>query len=387
MSNTYINNVSNDIIIQITHFLSDLDSVAWLAVNKYHYSLITFYEIKGFPYHDIETKCVLKKMFYASTDEFITTDKYKNVNELYIDYFKKRNEDNIFSPQIFYHYDKPLKNLPGNLLKLEITSDTFNQPLDCLPQSLKELTIYCKKFNQPVNKLPNNLQEFSLCVWSESFNQDLYHLPKKLKYLRLSAHMIYDTQILLNSLKELTRLMAEYDFSLSTMTNIHENLTELDINNSNFNEPLDKIKYFPNLNTLELGVDFNQSIDILESTNLTDLNMFQCDIFDKKITYLPQKLESLSLGWSYDYPLNNFFKNTNLKHIGFRNSFNQNLDNLPDSIETISFDPPSQFRTEITKYPKNLTKLYIPKLIHMYFLNIPFNVTVRLCDEKGFLIN
>ena len=150
---------------------------------------------------------------------------------------------------------------------------------------------------------------------------------------------------------ELTKTLTiqfEFDDELVDLSNnikiiIFENTYS---NCSKFNKNVDNLP--PNLTHLTFGSYFNQNVDKLPP-NLTHLT-FE-GRFNQKLNCLPRNLTHLTFGWIFDkdkcpsnltYSIHNGIFNQdvdnlpqNLTHLTFGNNFNQNINNLPFTIQKI----------------------------------------------------
>ena len=112
--------------------------------------------------------------------------------------------------------------------------------------------------------------------------------------------------------------------------------------------------------------------------------------FNQSLDYLPNSIESIVFSEDADeYKLSNFNHNVDnlpnsIEYIRFGNKFNQSINNLPDSIVNINFSDNSYFNREINKLPLMLEYLcfemeYESK-INLYE-NVNNNVTLELYEE------
>ena len=142
-----------------------------------------------------------------------------------------------------------------------------------------------------------------------------------------------------------------------------------------FNKPLgfDGFGTFlpSNLKILELSGRFNQSIDNLPN-GLTNLHFTKNCHFNQPIKKWPSMLEILRFGDKFNTPLFTLPPNLKILEFGdnfnqpiipliypkklftisFGNAFNQQIDDLPDSIENIKLG--NEFNTEVFYFPRNL---------------------------------
>lgn len=142
-----------------------------------------------------------------------------------------------------------------------------------------------------------------------------------------------------------------------------------------FNKPLGHYgfgSYLPkSVKSIELKGNFDQVVDYLPKY-LECLHFSKDCIFNKQITKwspgleilrfgdnfnapiysLPPNLKILELGNKFNYPINPVIYPKKLFTICFGNSFNQCIDDLPDSVENIKLG--DSFNQNIVYFPKNI---------------------------------
>lgn len=198
-----------------------------------------------------------------------------------------------------YYFDQQINNLPNSLKKLSF-GWMFNKPVDCLPNKITDI-IFGYVFNQSVDNLPNSLMNIT---FGNNFNQLVDNLPISITSIKFGYN--FDKKINFRKLVNLTHL--------------------------------------------DLGIMFNRKLDYFEN-----------DLHNSKIKkLLPKSLQYLKL--SRDLNIVKLPKlPKKLKEIHFGEKFNNSINKLPDSIETIYFFDISIFNCEISKYPINLKKLVFGK--------------------------
>ena len=223
----------------------------------------------------------------------------------------------------------------------------FNENIDFLEKSQIEELIFENygKFNQPLNKLPVSLRKLKV---PRNFSYKIEYFPP--------------------DLQELT-ICSDYNYELN---NLPAGLIELYLyNDTNYN--------FDNLpNSLKILRAGNRDIKIIIlPLNLKELILPRYHLY--KIEVFPPNLEKLQLSYYYNFSLNNL-PNKLIKLIiagGPREyqdrddnnyinypEFNQDINNLPDSIEEIDICVTS-YNLPIIKLPKNLDTIMFHVLEHV----------------------
>lgn len=170
---------------------------------------------------------------------------------------------------------------------------------------------------------------------------------------------------------------------------------------SNFNQLID-FTYLINLKCLRIiNTDFDQSIDLLPDSiqelcfgrsfnqpvnkwpsNLKYLHFLQNPIFNQPLDNLPYGIEELNIESTFgiakfDQPVNNLPNTLKLLNLG--NGFNQPVDNLPESLEQLgfgwyNFDERtvfSKFNQPIDNLPQNLIVLVLGNNFFQSINNLP----------------
>lgn len=108
------------------------------------------------------------------------------------------------------------------------------------------------------------------------------------------------------------------------------------------------------------------------------------DLYDEKIITLPLNLEKLIIGCNFNKPLGNDNLPQNLKKIEFIKSdffhivyqytlFNQKIDNLPNSLETLILS--DEFNQQVPNLPHNLINLKFGIKFNQDVSCLPFTIT------------
>ena len=336
----------------------------------FFYNEISSYGIEG-EYSDEETNWFrenrrindlfyMKKQLNRRLNESISlifSEKYINLVELTIyklqNYIKYPESLKILN----YYGNERLLTIPPTVKKLNIGRE-YNQILHIESKELEYIK-FGQEFNYPIDKLPESVKEIEFVKMS-IFNQDVSNLPKSLKSIIFGEN--FNKQV--DKLPENLMFIKFSRYFNQPVNNLPKKLKKL-IFCKKFNQLIDNLPI--GLKYLDLGGDFNQNIDLLPVT-LVNLNLSKN--FNKPVNNLPNTLRRLSFNGKFNMELNNL--PLNLKCLNLcrkrRNEayvtnsesihlFNQEIDNLPDSIEVLYIN--DSFDKEIKKLPKNQKKLYI----------------------------
>ena len=103
-------------------------------------------------------------------------------------------------------------------------------------------------------------------------------------------------------------------------------------------------------------------------------------IFNQKLENLPRKLQSLTLGFNFNQKLENLSKN--LKELTLGYYFNQKLENLPNSLQTLTLGHNFKQKLDLCIALPRLQILIVHK---KYNLEIPplFNTTIIYVSRLG----
>ena len=225
----------------------------------------------------------------------------------------------------------------------------FNQQIsggvfDKLTQ-LQQLT-FGFYFNQPVMLSYGNcgvfdkLTQLQLLTFGYSFNQPVgKSLDKLIQLKQLTFGVSFNKPVgdgVFDKLSQLQQLTFGDRFN-QTVDGIFDKLSQLQ--------------------QLTFGHQFTQQLDIPSNIKILKLNCNNVHI----INNLPNGVEELVLGYN----------------------FNLDLNDLPNSIKIISFDPNSFYYKELNNLPKSLEKLYLPEKYDKEIKNINSNCQIIYQSNKN----
>ena len=238
------------------------------------------------------------------------------------------------------YYPILLYSLPSTLLTLDLRCTVMNEPLDDMKHCVNLRELYLPDtFDREIDGiLTDNLQLLCLGI---SFDQSLDRLPVGLRELIIMCNKRNNR--LCNFNRSLTRLPlglekiridAVFDQSIDYFPDGIEQI----VINGNFNQPIGRTPV--DLISLSLGNKFNQP---LSKQNLGS------------------SLRNLTLGTSFDQPINDLPRITELKigmiyGLNVSGNFNQSIDGLVDTIQVLGIF--GQFDRPVTKFPSDLVDLY-----------------------------
>jgi hypothetical protein len=211
----------------------------------------------------------------------------------------------------------------------------------------------CSKFNQPLLNSLDTLTNLTAITFGDEFNKPLENSLNKLTNLTEITFGLNFNQPLANSLIQLinlTHLTFGYAFnkSLSNSLDQLENLTYLSFGHY-FSQSLENILLkLTNLKHLVLGSgfgEFNQELFLPPNIKILTVDCCNNNLIDS----LPNSIEQLILGINFFSP----------------------LDNLPNSIQTISFDRVSLYNYPLDNLPRSLKLLELPYDYDIRISNIP----------------
>jgi hypothetical protein len=205
-------------------------------------------------------------------------------------------------------FNKPLNNLPPNLIYLELGSD-YNQSIDNLPSGLKILRLG-DKFNQTINNLPNQLEILEI---GKDFNKNLDNLPSGLKVLIFRGYITenYKFNIEINRLPlNLEILILEdlcdsiiLDIDFTVLNKLQFISLPKTFNNSRIGLKNGVFNWPPNLKILKFGYYFNSKLDNL-SESLEELIVSQNFNLESNLDKLPSNLKNIWINIRRDYIYN-----------------------------------------------------------------------------------
>ena len=280
--------------------------------------------------------------------------------------------------------------LPDTLISLHvIVTGSFGGPTYSmvLPKNLLNLDLK-NSFNQVIK--PNLFPPTITTLKFESeFNQDLENLPMGLLHLDTGAGFNQSISNLINLTPNLQSLVLGYNFNRSFGL-LPQTLRSLSFDYY-FDYPIDSLPEA--LTILKLSIGFNQPMYHLPSS-LISLEMSGLD-FDHPIDNLPPNLKHLIIRniSAFDRSIDNL---PNLETLTVCQIFNQNLDNLPDSLRKLEFrcgngsgigcswhtdsnlENTMSFPTRypIDHLPSSLIELTLPLDFNLIIDNLPSNLQI-----------
>ncbi|ARF08588.1 hypothetical protein Catovirus_1_638 [Catovirus CTV1] len=414
-----LTNLCSDEIAFICTFLTDRDKVSLLNINREiikifenssskiqlydHYNnnnvrnIQEKYVITNFVYYkekdngpiDIP-KCV-KNMYCKSSlmDDIsdldnlekivlINHDRYmpklpKSIVEVnlggYFNRYINKFNDSIKILKFGHWHSQILLNLPSSLTSLSL-GNNYDYPLPKLPRTLKILNCG-KSFDQQLNDLPESLEELYLGLY---YSQYLDNLPTRLIKLVISGGYLRPLCKLPDSIKYLDISFFENNLikwpkslkelrigSTDHCSNISDSLEELPdgLENLYIHKSLEyQIKKLPNALKSFFVSRYIRNSDLTNlPENLLDLNI-GINCFPKKKIIFPDNLIKIKIDiYGLNQKLEFGQKLKQLLCLKVSGEFNQNIDDLPDSIETLCLS--RTFDMPISKLPSSLRKLKI----------------------------
>ena len=273
--------------------------------------------------------------------------------------------------------------LPSNLQELTFGA-RFNQPLDQViwPSGLKRLTFgsqfdqsldevnfpalqslaFGDRFNQNLNEvnLPGSLQALA---FGHDFNQSLeqVNLPAGLKSLTFPGrfNQSFNRVDLQAGLPGLQSLTLGREFNQSLDVKLPDSLQSLTFGDS-FNQRLDQVALPKNLQSLTFGACFSQSLD-----QITLPCSLESCTFGKRLeeslhqVTLPSTLKSLTFSACFNQTLDTVNLPTGLQSLTFGDRFNQSLDEVdfPAGLESLTFGDRFNQSLDEVRLPSGLKSL------------------------------
>jgi hypothetical protein len=268
--------------------------------------------------------------------------------------------------------------LPHTIKTLTISGG--NDSIDFSTLSLTHLKLLdTATFSPPLDRLPGTLQNLNICG---NWNGPLTSLPPNLSDLRInSTDFDHPLDQLPSSINHfiLGRKCTKF---LHSLDSIPSSITHLDIL-VDIEQPI-QFKKHPHLTHLTLGKKFNQPIDSLPHsiTHLTFGHKFNRPVnylppnitrlkfgnsFNQSVNSLPPKITHLSFGYDFNKPVNNL--PPSLTHLTFGYSFDQPVDSLPHKITRLSFG--FSFNHPVLSLPQFLTHLAFGVMFDKPIYNLP----------------
>ena len=222
-------------------------------------------------------------------------------------------------------------------------------------------------FNENIDFLENSKIEEIYFESNSQFNKTLNKLPISLKIIKLPRNFNHKIDFFPPNL-EILIIFSNYNYELD---NLPEGLLELHLfNNTNYD-----LSNLPN--TIKILQTGNRDIKInilpanLEKLILPRYHLYKIDIF-------PQNLKHVQLSYYYNFDISNLPNNLQKLIIagGPREyqedddnyydfpEFDQDIDNLPDSIEEIEICV-TEYNKKINKLPKNLETIMFHVICHV----------------------
>lgn len=284
----------SDLILLLTSYLDDKDSMSLFSTNKYIHSISNKYTIKK----EISFNPSLDNL---DNDSIIKKYKIKNLKLIITDNYECDFISNLKleSLTIDNKFNYTIKNLPKIFTKLKLLYNTDLTTITNLP-SITHLT-FGDDFNKPVDNLPNSITHLT---FGEFFNKSVDNLPNSITHLTFGANFNKSVDKLPNSITHLT-----FDVCfIKSVDKLPSSITHLTFGEF-FNKPVDKL---PNSIThLTFGFDFNQPVDKLP-------NSIKClkfgSSFDQSLDKLPNSLTHLTFDYSFENPIYNLPNHIHIKY-------------------------------------------------------------------------
>jgi len=276
----------SDLILFLSSYLDDKDSMSLFSTNKYIYSISNKYTIKkeisfNPSLDNLDNDTIIKK-YKIKNLKLIITDNYE------CDFLSQMKLDSL---TIDNKLKYSMKNLPKTFTKLTLLYNTDLTAITNL-DSITHLT-FGDDFNKSIDHLPNSITHLT---FGNSFNQSIDKLPNSITHLTFGVCFNKSVDNLPNSITHLT--FGEF-----------------------FNKSVD---HLPNSIThLTFDICFIKSVNNLPSS-ITHLTFG--DFFDNPVDNLPKSLEYLTFGHDFNHPVDNLPKS--IKYLKFGSSFDQSLDNF-----------------------------------------------------------
>jgi hypothetical protein len=330
--------------------------------------------------HSEFTRKAISKVYITDTVDTNSIQDFKTTNIKSIDYFPSNalpiNVSTNKLNKLEIHEDIDIDNIRfcPNLMSLTIhLSENHRNANDLFTHSLDNI-VYCTKlkhfhsFREITNQIDilGNCSELE-CIQLTRFNQSIDFLAECLymKYIYINnlfnqpidalgscrfIKRFYTAALIDISNKDYERELSNiiiYDYPRSTKANFNQPIdvmyywNELEILSlgDQFDQPIDALEYCPKLRILAFGVDFNQPIDALKGcTQLEQLSFDRISISPRNSDYEPEVRWTHGLFNQSIEVLSNCKK---LKKLFFSSYFNQPINALVSckQLDTLVFGP------------------------------------------------
>jgi len=321
-----------DIVIKITEWITDIDSVSLLQSNNDLYKLIVRYNAKNS--YDIN-------LFEKAKFQIRNIKNVNNKEEI------KEISNRLWKIEFNKDFDETIDDLEISQIRNLTFGYKFNKPINKYPKSLTNLT-FGEKFNQTIDNLPESLIDIKL---ANDFNQSVHNLPKKLKFL-----VIDKDQTVFENSSCVSYIHRKSVFN-QPINKLPCSLSKLMIRSEMFDQEISNLQNLKSLNILYIGSQiFNKSLDILKDLHKIDLLALFCKNCYQTL-YFPPNLKALLVDGK-------FYKNQFI--------------NLPDTVQSLYLS--TDFTIMINKLPLsleiiNITPEYKKKIDHLL---INTDVTIKL---------
>lgn len=234
---------------------------------------------------------------------------------------------------------------------------SFNDQIKFLPQTLKVLDLGIH-FDKSIDFI-NDLKLIELHLHHFYYDKEIKSLPITLKKLTIMSSS-KDYSNLITDLKSLEILKINGNFNSYIISTFPPSLKKLILSCSNTNTNtiselkinlpnLEQLELFGNINQyiisfpsslkkLNLGIRFDQSLNLTNLTNLTNLEELRLSTkFNQPIdNELPLSLKVLTIDKGFKQSTEFIANMINLEHLVLHKQFDQNINKLPPSLKRIT---------------------------------------------------
>lgn len=237
-----------------------------------------------------------------------------------------------------------------------------NKPIKNLPPKIKNIIFSCKTYDVPEIFLLDNIFVEIINFKERYYNKSLEFLPPKLKELYLS----YGNYTKINNFPQNLEILDCCDEFYIRQTNIPNTLKKLYICQSSI-----ILNENHNIQSIILPSDLEELYFRYEADYIPNDNFLQYLI--SLLNNLPPNLKILEVPNFWNLELLNL--PTTLEKIYLGVKFNQNLDFLPESIKTITFDEAGVFNKPLDNLPSNVEYLSLPLNEYLHTIsNLPNSI-------------